>query len=84
MYHLILHMPPSFLSTTSCPVVEINRVNPYGLAMTPKQQHLDIDLHVRYIQQLDTVRSQPDHKDRTLPPDDNLTRLRCASSTKMT
>jgi hypothetical protein len=50
----------------------------------PEQQHLDIDLHVRYIQQLDTVRSQPDHKDRTLPPDDILTRLRCASSTKMT
>jgi hypothetical protein len=24
----------------------------------PEQQHLDIDLHVRYIQQLDTVRSQ--------------------------
>ena len=47
----------------------------------PEQQHLDVDLHVRYIQQLDTVSPSQNIKTELLPPDPTTLRT---SSTKMT
>jgi hypothetical protein len=67
-----VHLSFCSLPATSHPVVHSDRPQEnfekaFKSETMPEQQHLDIDLHVRYIQQLDTVshsqitKTEPSH-----------------------